>query len=38
MIDRHLIGDVVLAALLAIPTAALARPDAVSHLGTAVGP
>jgi len=27
MIDRQLIGDVVLAALVAIPAAALARPD-----------
>jgi len=27
MIDRQLLGDVVLAALVAIPTAALARPD-----------
>lgn len=27
MIDRQLIGDIVLAALVAIPAAALARPD-----------
>jgi carbonic anhydrase/acetyltransferase-like protein (isoleucine patch superfamily) len=27
MIDRQLVGDVVLAALVAIPAAALARPD-----------
>lgn len=27
MIDRQLVGDVVLAALIAIPTAALARPE-----------
>ena len=38
MIDRHLLGDVVLAALLAIPTAALARPEVVPHLRSAVGP
>ena len=31
MIDRQLLGDVVLAALVAIPAAALARPEAVSH-------
>lgn len=29
MIDRQLIGDVVLAALIAIPAAAIARPDTV---------
>jgi hypothetical protein len=31
MIDRQLLGDVVLAALVAIPTAALARPEAAPH-------
>ena len=31
MIDRQLIGDVVLAALVAIPTAALARPEPAPH-------
>jgi hypothetical protein len=33
MIDRHLLGDVGLAVLLALPTAVLARPssDASSH-------
>ena len=31
MIDRQLIGDVVLAALVAIPAAALARPDGNAH-------
>ena len=31
MIDRQLIGDVVLAALVAIPAAAFARPDGVVH-------
>jgi hypothetical protein len=35
MIDRQLIGDVVLAALVAIPAAALARPDGVPHIRTA---
>ncbi|NUQ17376.1 MAG: hypothetical protein HOP95_02805 [Sphingomonas sp.] len=34
MIDRQLIGDVVLAALLAIPTAALARADGVPKVPT----
>jgi len=32
MIDRQLIGDVVVAALIAIPAAALARPDAAPHV------
>jgi len=36
MIDRQLIGDVVIAALVAIPAAALARPDPVPHVRTAV--
>jgi len=31
MIDRQLIGDVVLAALVAIPAAAFARPDGIVH-------
>ena len=31
MFDRQLIGDVVLAAVIAIPTVALARPQAVPH-------
>lgn len=31
MIDRQLIGDLILAALLAIPTAVLARPVSVAH-------
>jgi hypothetical protein len=31
MIDRQLVGDVILAALLAIPTVALARPESVAH-------
>jgi hypothetical protein len=32
MFDRQLLGDVVLAALIALPVAALARPDAgVAH-------
>ena len=38
MIDRHLIGDVGLAALLAFPTLALARPQAPAltlHSGAA---
>ena len=35
MIDRQLIGDVVLAALIAIPAAALARTDGVPHIRTA---
>jgi hypothetical protein len=35
MVDRQLIGDVVLAALLAIPAAALARPDGVPQIRTA---
>jgi hypothetical protein len=35
MIDRQLIGDVVFAALLAIPAAALARPDGVPQIRTA---
>ena len=34
MIDRQLIGDVVLAALVAIPAAALARPDGAAHVRT----
>lgn len=29
MIDRQLLGDVALAALIALPTAALARPDPI---------
>jgi hypothetical protein len=35
MIDRQLIGDVVLAALVAIPAAALARPGGVPQIRTA---
>ena len=31
MFDRQLIGDVALAVLIAIPTVALARPQAVPH-------
>jgi hypothetical protein len=31
MVDRQFVGDVVLALLVAIPTGALAQPDAVSH-------
>ena len=31
MLDRQLIGDVILAALLAIPAVALARPESVAH-------
>ena len=31
MVDRQLIGDVILAALLAIPAAALARSASVGH-------
>lgn len=39
MIDRHLIGDVGLAVLLAFPTLALARPqDPVSTQTTATAP
>jgi len=34
MIDRQLIGDVVLAALVAIPAAALARPDGAPRVRT----
>lgn len=37
MIDRQLVGDVLLAALLAVPTAALARPD-VPRIQTAAAP
>jgi hypothetical protein len=36
MIDRQLIGDVVLAALIAIPAAALARTNGVPHIRTAM--
>jgi hypothetical protein len=36
MIDRQLIGDVVLAALIAIPAAALARTDGVPYIRTAM--
>ena len=36
MIDRQLVGDVILAALLAVPTAALARPEGVPHIRTAM--
>lgn len=36
MLDRQLIGDVVLAVLLAVPTATLARPAGVPHIRTAV--
>ena len=35
MIDRQLIGDVVLAALVAIPAAALARPNGAPDVRTA---
>ena len=35
MFDRQLLGDVVLALLVAIPTAALARPETVPHRQTA---
>jgi hypothetical protein len=31
MLDRQLIGDVALAVLIALPTAALARPDPLNH-------
>jgi hypothetical protein len=31
MVDRQFIGDVVLALLVAIPTAALAQPEAALH-------
>ena len=34
MIDRQLLGDVVLALLVAIPSAALARPETVPHRQT----
>ena len=34
MIDRHLIGDVALAVLLALPTLALARPQTPAHAPT----
>ena len=35
MIDRQLIGDLILAVLLAVPTAALARPEGVPQIRTA---
>jgi len=35
MFDRQLLGDVLLALLVAIPTAALARPETVPHRQTA---
>jgi hypothetical protein len=38
MIDRQLLGDVVLAALIALPGAALARPDVSSPPRTTVVP
>ena len=31
MIDRQFVGDVALALIVAIPTAALAQPEAVQH-------
>jgi hypothetical protein len=31
MLDRHFIGDVALAVLIALPTAALARPEPLIH-------
>ena len=31
MVDRQFVGDVVLALLVAIPTAALAQPETVAH-------
>ncbi|HYX47633.1 MAG TPA: hypothetical protein VE820_12530 [Sphingomicrobium sp.] len=31
MVDRQFVGDVMLALLVAIPTAALAQPEAVPH-------
>jgi hypothetical protein len=31
MFDRHLIGDVALAVLIALPAAALARPEPLIH-------
>ena len=31
MVDRQFVGDVMLALLVAIPTAALAQPEAVQH-------
>ena len=34
MLDRQLIGDVLLAALLAVPAAALARPEGVRQINT----
>lgn len=36
MIDRHLIGDVAVAILLAIPTVALARPQADVPASTSI--
>ena len=38
MIDRHLIGDVGLAVLLAFPTLALARPQPISPQHAAAAP
>ncbi len=35
MIDRHLVGDVALAVLLAVPTLAMARPQATVAQPTA---
>lgn len=36
MSDRHLIGDVAIACLLAIPTVAFSRPQPTLHAKTAV--
>ena len=38
MRNRHLIGDAALAVLIAVPTAVLARPDAVPHKTAASAP
>jgi hypothetical protein len=31
MVDRHLIGDIALAVLIALPTTAIARPEPLFH-------
>ena len=38
MLHRHWLGDVALAVLIAVPTAVLARPDAVTHREAASEP
>jgi hypothetical protein len=38
MVDRQLLGDLILAVLLAVPTAALARPEGIPQIRTAVAP